>query len=63
MMLYSVLFALLTKAWCCLSLKEKQHYFYPKAQCMSSHINIFLTLMLKFTERLKAASDTARQVI
>lgn len=47
-MLYFVLFALLTKAWSCLSQKEKQHYFYPKAQCMSSHINIFLALKLKF---------------
>lgn len=63
----SVLLILLQQnqiSWCCcLSLKEKQHYFYPKAQCMSSHINIFLTQMLRFTEQLKAALDTASQVI
>lgn len=40
-------------ARCCLSLNEKQHYFYPTAQCMSSHINIFLTPMFEVYRALE----------
>lgn len=65
-MLYPVLFTLLKPnkvARCCWSRKEKQHYFYPKAQSVSSRISFIFAQMLKFTEQLKASSDIVGQVI